>query len=71
MRELPAFDTYADHRMAMSLAPVSLYIPGIIIRDAEVVSKSYPQYWEDLRAAGFTLVDADAEPDTLTESEEA
>lgn len=71
MRELPAFDTYADHRMAMSLAPVSLYIPGIIIRDAEVVSKSYPQYWEDLRAAGFTLVDADAEPDTLTEPEEA
>lgn len=71
MREMPVFDTYADHRMAMSLAPVALYIPGIIIRDAEVVSKSYPDYWEDLRATGFTLVDADAEPATLMDPEEA
>ncbi len=69
MREMPAFDTYDDHRMAMSLAPVSLYIPGIIIRNAEVVSKSYPQFWEDLRTAGFTLVDADAEPETLLDPE--
>ena len=67
--EMPVFDTYADHRMAMSLAPVALYIPGIIINDVEVVSKSYPQYWEDLRAAGFTLVDADAEPETLQDPE--
>lgn len=71
MREMPVFDTYADHRMAMSLAPVALYIPGIIIRDAEVVSKSYPDFWEDMRAAGFTLVDADAEPTTLMDPEEA
>lgn len=56
--ELPAFDTYADHRMAMSLAPVSLYIPGITIRNAEVVSKSYPEFWEHLQAAGFTIQDA-------------
>ncbi len=69
MLEMPVFDTYADHRMAMSLAPVSLYIPGIIIRDSEVVSKSYPDFWEDLRAAGFTLVDADAEPETLQDPE--
>ncbi len=51
----PVFSTYDDHRMAMSLAPASLYIPGIIIRDVEVVSKSYPEYWEHLEAAGFTL----------------
>ncbi len=58
--ELPVFDTYDDHRMAMCLAPVALYIPGIIIRDAEVVSKSYPHFWDDLRSAGFTTLDGDA-----------
>lgn len=56
--ELPEFDTYADHRMAMSLAPVSIYIPGIVVRDAGVVAKSYPGYWDALRNAGFLVVDA-------------
>lgn len=65
IREMPVFDTYADHRMAMCLAPVSLYVPGIIIRDAEVVTKSYPDFWEHMRAAGFTLLDADEEPADL------
>ena len=55
--EMPVFDTYDDHRMAMSLAPVSLYIPGIVIRHAEVVEKSYPGYWDSLRAAGFGIVE--------------
>lgn len=58
--ERPRFDTYADHRMAMCLAPVALFVPGIIINDAEVVSKSYPGFWDDLREAGFTLLDGDA-----------
>ena len=56
--ELPEFDTYADHRMAMSLAPVSIYIPGIVVRDAGVVAKSYPGYWDVLRNAGFLVADA-------------
>lgn len=55
--EMPVFDPHGDHRMAMALAPVALYIPGIVVRDAEVVSKSYPGYWDDLRAAGFTVTD--------------
>ena len=59
--EMPEFDTYADHRMAMAFAPVALYIPGICIRDAEVVSKSYPDFWKDLAHAGFIIADADAE----------
>ncbi|MDE6370659.1 MAG: 3-phosphoshikimate 1-carboxyvinyltransferase [Duncaniella sp.] len=63
IRELPVFDTYHDHRMAMCLAPIALYIPGIIIRDAEVVSKSYPDFWEDMRAVGFTLLDAAEDPE--------
>ncbi len=58
--ELPRFDTYADHRMAMCLAPVSIFVPGIIINDVEVVSKSYPGFWDALREAGFTLLDGDA-----------
>ena len=64
---MPEFDTYGDHRMAMSLAPVSIYIPGIVVRDIEVVEKSYPGFWMNLQAAGFTLTDADCNeplPDT-------
>lgn len=53
--EIPEFDTYDDHRMAMSLAPVAIYLPGIVIKDAEVVSKSYPDFWNHLTEAGFTI----------------
>lgn len=59
LTEVPEFDTYGDHRMAMAFAPVSLFIPGIKIRNAEVVSKSYPEFWDHLKQAGFTLVDGD------------
>lgn len=56
--EIPRIDTYKDHRMAMAFAPAALYMPGLIINDIEVVSKSYPEYWEHLTNAGFTCVDA-------------
>lgn len=59
VREMPEFDTYDDHRMAMALAPVALFIPGVVIRNPEVVSKSYPDYWAHLAAAGFRIIDAD------------
>ena len=50
------FDTYDDHRMAMALAPVCLRTGGQIqINNPEVVSKSYPAYWEDLRKVGFKI----------------
>ncbi|WP_177761084.1 3-phosphoshikimate 1-carboxyvinyltransferase [Flavobacterium sp. I3-2] len=39
--------TYQDHRMAMAFAPLGLFTP-IEIENAEVVSKSYPKYWEDV-----------------------
>ena len=55
--ELPVFDTYSDHRMAMCLAPIAVFLPGIVVRDVEVVDKSYPSFWDELRAAGFTLLD--------------
>jgi 3-phosphoshikimate 1-carboxyvinyltransferase len=41
--------------MAMAFAPAAAKFPGIIIKDIEVVSKSYPRYWDELRNAGFTL----------------
>ena len=56
--EMPQICTYDDHRMAMAFAPAALYMPGLIIKDVEVVAKSYPQYWDHLIEAGFELVDA-------------
>jgi len=49
-----AVKTYQDHRMAMAFAPLALKVP-IIIEEAEVVSKSYPTFWEDLKSIGFTI----------------
>ena len=48
-----AIDTYNDHRMAMAFAPLALKTP-LYINDAEVVSKSYPDFWEDLRGLQFS-----------------
>ncbi len=48
-------DTYEDHRMAMAFAPLSVKFPDIRINNPEVVSKSYPTYWEDLKSAGFAI----------------
>lgn len=52
----PAIDTYEDHRMAMAFAPAAILFPGLIINNPEVVSKSYPKFWEDLKASGFELI---------------
>ena len=55
--ENPAIDTYEDHRMAMAFAPASLRRGRLCIRHPEVVSKSYPTFWEHLSAAGFNLTE--------------
>lgn len=47
-------DTYHDHRMAMAFGPLALKTP-IIINDAEVVSKSYPDFWQDLSQLGIEV----------------
>ncbi|MCO6174369.1 3-phosphoshikimate 1-carboxyvinyltransferase [Flavobacterium sp. NRK F10] len=49
-----AIKTYQDHRMAMAFAPLALKVP-LIIEEAEVVSKSYPDFWSDLKAVGFQM----------------
>jgi 3-phosphoshikimate 1-carboxyvinyltransferase len=46
--------TYQDHRMAMAFAPLALKVP-IKINNAEVVSKSYPDFWKDLEKVGFFI----------------
>ena len=46
--------TYQDHRMAMAFAPLALKT-NIIIEEAEVVSKSYPAFWEDIKSIGFII----------------
>ena len=54
-REKGAIDTYEDHRMAMAFAPASLKLSDIFINHPQVVSKSYPRYWENLQTAGFII----------------
>ena len=53
----PSIDTYEDHRMAMSFAPLAITLGCIRINNPEVVSKSYPNYWDDLRKAGFEITE--------------
>jgi 3-phosphoshikimate 1-carboxyvinyltransferase len=49
-----AIKTYNDHRMAMAFAPLALKVP-IKILNAEVVTKSYQKFWEDLKLIGFVI----------------
>ena len=50
-----AIDTYEDHRMALAFAPAAFRMDGLRINNPQVVSKSYPHFWEDVKAAGFEL----------------
>lgn len=54
-RKHTAIDTYEDHRMAMAFAPACLKLSDLYINHPEVVSKSYPRYWENLQTAGFII----------------
>jgi len=47
--------TYKDHRMAMSFAPLCLKYDTVQINDVEVVDKSYPNFWNDLKEGGFII----------------
>lgn len=51
----PVIETFDDHRMAMAFAPASTRFPGLTIADVEVVSKSYPDFWQHLADCGFIL----------------
>jgi 3-phosphoshikimate 1-carboxyvinyltransferase len=49
-------DTYNDHRMAMAFTPLAMKT-ALFVNDAEVVSKSYPDFWEDLKLIQFTITE--------------
>ncbi len=56
----PEIATYHDHRMAMAFAPLALkFSKGISIQDPMVVTKSYPEYWNDLRDLNFKIIELD------------
>jgi 3-phosphoshikimate 1-carboxyvinyltransferase len=52
-------DTYEDHRMAMAFAAAAIKFPGLMINNPEVVTKSYPDFWEHMKQAGFTIEEID------------
>ncbi|MCO5234075.1 MAG: hypothetical protein LC105_05610 [Chitinophagales bacterium] len=52
---IPSIATYEDHRMAMSFAPLALVSNQILIEEPNVVTKSYPKFWEDLKKLGFSI----------------
>lgn len=54
-----AVDTYEDHRMALAFAPGALRLGTLRVNNPQVVSKSYPKFWEDLVKAGFALVNSE------------
>ncbi len=67
---LPEFDSRGDHRLAMAFAPVAAYVPGIVVKDAGCVAKSYPGYWDTLRSLGFQTLDPSAPvPESALERE--
>ena len=49
-------DTYEDHRMALAFAPMCFLHEGLRINNPQVVTKSYPRFWEDLQQAGFQVL---------------
>jgi 3-phosphoshikimate 1-carboxyvinyltransferase len=54
---LPAsasFQTYKDHRMAMAFAPLATLM-DVDVENPDVVKKSYPNFWNDMKSVGFTI----------------
>ena len=54
-KETPVVKTYHDHRMALAFAPMALAGLQFEIEDPMVVTKSYPNFWEDLKSVGFEV----------------
>jgi len=57
--EKPVIETYNDHRMAMAFAPLALLGKPLIINNPQVVTKSYPNFWNDLKNVGFRISEAE------------
>lgn len=52
---VPEIETYHDHRMALAFAPACQVYGPVAILDPMVVTKSYPNFWEDLKKVGFEV----------------
>ena len=50
-----SISTYEDHRMAMAFSALAMKLENITIENPEVVKKSYPNFWEDLKSLGFVI----------------
>lgn len=50
-----SFNTYLDHRMAMAFAPLAA-VADVTIENPDVVRKSYPRFWEDIKGLGFKFI---------------
>lgn len=57
VKELPVFETYNDHRIAMALIPAAVFIPGMVVKGIDCIEKSYPAFIDDLRTVGFEFLD--------------
>jgi len=51
----PSIETYGDHRMAMTFAPIALKTGSVRIANPDVVRKSYPRFWEHMELVGFEI----------------
>ena len=58
-------DTYWDHRMAMAFAVLGTKIAGMEIRNPDVVSKTYPAFWETLNSIGIKTTVRDRDPNLV------
>ena len=56
LKRTPVIKTYKDHRMAMAFAPLAAVFGEIQIEDPGVVSKSFPDYWQEIEKMGIRLI---------------
>lgn len=66
----PRIATRNDHRMALAFAPAVLKFPGLTIENAEVVSKSFPNYWEELPNCKKDIIISRQNQSTITDHQQ-
>lgn len=55
LQQPSSISTYDDHRMAMAFTSLALKFDSIVIEHTDVVKKSYPGFWDDLKKVGFVV----------------
>lgn len=49
-------NTYSDHRIALAFAPLVIFTKKLSINNYNVVSKSYPRFWDDMKKIGVKII---------------